>query len=102
MNYLTLPSGYWPERASFPENSIFVFDFDGVLICQNEEKVFQLEAIEGERSRLEQLARIAGIDPELYDTPYLGTSSSKRATIASASRTSSPSSPAASTCHISC
>jgi hypothetical protein len=71
MNYLTLPSGYWPDRASFPPNSIFVFDFDGVLICQNEEKVYQLDEIEGERDRLEELALRVGIDPTLYSTSYL-------------------------------
>lgn len=71
MSYLTLPNDYWPVRASYPPNSIFVFDFDGVLIHQNEEKLYRLNEIEGERSRLEDLARLTGIDPTLYSTPYL-------------------------------
>lgn len=71
MSYLTIPAGFYPERASFPPNSIFVFDFDGVLICQNEEKLYQLDEIEGERDRLEELARRVGIEPDLYSTGYL-------------------------------
>jgi hypothetical protein len=71
MSYLTLPSGFQPVRESFPPNSIFLFDFDGVLICQTEEKIFRLDWIEGERSRLEEMAMQFGIDPTLYDTFYL-------------------------------
>jgi hypothetical protein len=71
VSYLTLPANFWPERESFPPNSIFVFDFDGVLIHQNEEKVYQLDEIAGERDRLDELARDLGIDPSLYSTGYL-------------------------------
>jgi hypothetical protein len=71
VNYLTLPSGFRPERSSFPPNSIFVFDFDGVLTSQMEEQVYRLSEIENERKRLEHHAGTAGIDASLYSTPYL-------------------------------
>lgn len=69
--HLTLPAGYWPERASFPAKTLFFFDFDGVLIEQSEEKLYQLEETAEERPALERMAAKLGIDPKLYDTPYL-------------------------------
>lgn len=75
---------------AFPKDTMFFFDFDGVLATQCEEKVFRLAEVEGERDALEPLAREHGIDPSLYpNTAYLrhlvyqvvrGTSAVKRNT----------------------
>lgn len=72
MSYLTLPGNFWPERASFPPKSLFFFDFDGVLIEQTEEKLYQLDEEVGERAKLQELARSVGIEPSLFSsTQYL-------------------------------
>lgn len=59
-------------RDIFPEKSLFFFDFDGVLIEQTEEKLYQLEETDGERTKLEELARSVGIEPSIFgSTQYL-------------------------------
>lgn len=55
----------------FPEDAIFFFDFDGVMIEQCEEKLYQLESGEDERTRLELMANEHLIDHTLYPTDYL-------------------------------
>jgi len=50
---------------------VYVFDFDGVLISIAEERVYRLPETEGERRRLELLAKAHRLDPSLYDTAYL-------------------------------
>jgi hypothetical protein len=71
VNYETISCDLMPRREDYPEKSIFVFDFDGVLICQKEEKLYRLAEIPFERDRLEQLAIECGLDAKLYDTAYL-------------------------------
>lgn len=59
------------NRADYPDNAIFFFDFDGVLAEQDEEKLFRLAETPLERDQLEQLAALVGIDHTLYVTKYL-------------------------------
>jgi hypothetical protein len=50
---------------------VAVFDFDGVLCSPREDLVYKLPEELGERDKLEGVARHYGINPEIYDTPYL-------------------------------
>jgi hypothetical protein len=60
---------YWHGYAA---DTIFFFDFDGVLADQEEEKVFRLPEIANERAHLEAIGKLNGIDPSLYhSTRYL-------------------------------
>lgn len=59
------------NAAMFPDDAIFIFDFDGVLIEQCEEKIFRLPERQGEREQLEVLADRVFIDHRLYNTNYL-------------------------------
>ena len=66
------PAGKAFYMADYPLDALFFFDFDGVLADQDEEKLFQLEEMELERGRLEDMARYHGINPDLYpSTGYL-------------------------------
>lgn len=53
------------------QEPVAVFDFDGVLCAQNEDLVYKLEETKSEKPRLFAEARRFGLDPELYDVPYL-------------------------------
>lgn len=58
--------------SDYADDAIVFFDFDGVLACQVEEKLFRLAADMGEREALETLAVKIGIDHGLYEsTGYL-------------------------------
>lgn len=60
------------RRDAFPAKSLFFFDFDGVLIEQTEEKLYQLDEAVDERAKLEELARGVGIEPSIFSsTQYL-------------------------------
>ena len=60
------------DRSAYPDDAIFFFDFDGVLVTQCEEKVFQLPEEHMERRRLEEKAAFADVESGLYpDTRYL-------------------------------
>jgi len=60
------------DRSRYPEDTLFFFDFDGVLATQCEEKVFRLPEEPMERRRLEEKAVFAEINPGLYpSTQYL-------------------------------
>lgn len=60
---------YWHGYAA---DTIYFFDFDGVLADQEEEKVFRLDEVENERAHLEAISKLNGIDPSLYhSTRYL-------------------------------
>ena len=50
---------------------VAIFDFDGVLCAPREDLVYKLPERPGERGELDPAARHYGIDPDLYDTPYL-------------------------------
>lgn len=60
-----------PIRSDYPEKSLFVFDFDGVLIHQVEDVLARKPEMDGEREQLEDIAVRYGIVPELFETPYL-------------------------------
>ncbi len=61
---------FWSEGYS--ADTVFFFDFDGVLAAQDEEKLFRLPVVTGERNELEALAGLHGFDPALYpSTEYL-------------------------------
>jgi hypothetical protein len=60
-----------PQRSDYPEKSLFVFDFDGVLIDQIEDVLARKPEGEGERVALERIAKRHSIHPELFETPYL-------------------------------
>lgn len=72
MSYSIQRAGEAFDRRLYSSDSIFFFDFDGVLATQCEEKVFRLPEEDMERRRLEEKAIFAGIDADLYpDTNYL-------------------------------
>jgi hypothetical protein len=50
---------------------VAIFDFDGVLCAPHEDLVYKLPEHAGERAELTPAARHYGIDPDLYDAPYL-------------------------------
>jgi hypothetical protein len=56
------------EGASLP---VAVFDFDGVLCAPREDLVYKLAEKPDEREVLSAPARYYGLDPVIYDTPYL-------------------------------
>lgn len=53
------------------DRAIGVFDFDGVVISRSEEAVYQLPEFEGEREKLELLARKLNFPTFGYGTRYL-------------------------------
>jgi hypothetical protein len=55
----------------FGPMAVAVLDFDGVLCTPTEDYVYKLHSLPSERKVLEKGAQDRGIDPELYDTPYL-------------------------------
>jgi len=56
----------------YAADSIFFFDFDGVLADQEEEKVYRLPESGKERAHLEAIGKLNGIDASLYhSTRYL-------------------------------
>lgn len=71
MIHLTKPAPEAFNRADYPDNAIFFFDFDGVLADQEEEKLFRLPVVSLEREQLEGKAALIGIDASLYSTSYL-------------------------------
>lgn len=50
---------------------VAIFDFDGVLCAPREDLAYKLREHPGEREALGEAATHYGIDPDLYDTPYL-------------------------------
>lgn len=72
MGYFIQQAGEAFQRNHYPSDSIFFFDFDGVLATQCEEKIFRMPEEDMERRRLEEKALFSGIDASLYpDTGYL-------------------------------
>lgn len=72
MSFTIQTAGAAFDLSAYAKDTIFFFDFDGVLADQDEEKVFRLEELPMERRRLEEQADLAGIDHTLYaDTKYL-------------------------------
>lgn len=57
--------------AAVGRSAVAVFDFDGVLCDPIEDRVYRLAETPGERDRMKRLAPHYGLDPDLYDTPYL-------------------------------
>ena len=60
--------GSW--RKKYP-GAVFVFDFDGVLISNRDEKIYQLDEFAKERSTLNKYAIANGINSNIYETQYL-------------------------------
>lgn len=67
-----------PDLAWFDEryrvgkqDPVAVFDFDGVLCAPEEDLVYKLDVERGEKAPLQKEARRFGLEPELYDLPYL-------------------------------
>jgi hypothetical protein len=52
-------------------DTVYVFDFDGVLVEQSEDVLYRLADDGTERATLEKLALTMKIDPSLYATNYL-------------------------------
>lgn len=71
MIHLTKPAHDAFNRADYPDNAIFFFDFDGVLADQEEEKLYRLPEGSLERGQLVAKAELIGIDAGLYSTAYL-------------------------------
>lgn len=72
MNHVFKQANEAFDLAEYPQDAIFFFDFDGVLACQVEEKLFRLPAALDERVLLEKLGDEIGIDHRLYaSTEYL-------------------------------
>lgn len=59
------------EFGEAPSLPVAVFDFDGVLCSPREDLVYKLPEKPDEREALSAPARYYGIDPVIYDTPYL-------------------------------
>lgn len=68
---ITIPADEMPNRADYPEKSMFFFDFDGVLADQHEEKVYRLKPVNRERDFLVPRANKHGIMGDLFNTNYL-------------------------------
>lgn len=66
MKHIIKPANEAFDALSSPEDALFFFDFDGVLASQDEEKLFRLSGSELERSELEALAELMGLNHSLY------------------------------------
>jgi hypothetical protein len=59
------------EFSANGQPPVAIFDFDGVLCAPREDLAYKLPERPGERKHLSEAARHYGINPDLYDTPYL-------------------------------
>lgn len=72
MPHMKLSAHQRIDRLDYPDNAIFVFDFDGVLAHQLEDQVFRLPVENGDRERIVAACDYLNIDHRLYpDTSYL-------------------------------
>ena len=68
-----LPDAVTERHLSFilKNRAIPVFDFDGVISSDLEDRVYRLPEFPGERTILDEIAKFFSIDETLYDTQYL-------------------------------